>query len=236
MNYEIVMVKCEGTGHIPGSHPADAWRIIDNQSNRFSPCEAYQRALNCRATKPQPDVQIYIHDDVTIHEKDWLENVLMLFRHMDATVVGFGGATSLGSPDLYKVPYRLENMARGGYVSNQTDWQVHGGREAGFRQVAVVDAFMMAVRTDFLRKIGGWPVQHLTHHCLDLWLCCEAARHDRKVFLVGCSVTHHGGGTSVKDIYRNAAWLQGGTRESDHQEPHRWLAQEYRDVLPLRVK
>lgn len=54
--------------------------------------------------------------------------------------------------------------------------------------------------------------------------------------MTGVSCTHHGGGTSTKEVYRNAQWLRGGTLESDHQEPHRWLYAEYRDVLPLEVK
>jgi len=120
-------------------------------------------------------------------------------------------------------------------MSNQTDAQVHGERFTGCRRVAVLDAFLMAIRTDWLRSIGGWPTQHLTHHCLDLWLACEAARHNKEIWMTGVSCTHHGGGSSTKPIYKDAKWLQAGSMESDHILPHLWLYNEYRDVLPIII-
>jgi hypothetical protein len=54
--------------------------------------------------------------------------------------------------------------------------------------------------------------------------------------MVGASCTHHGGGTSTKPEYAKAKWLAGGTMEEDHQAPHRWLYEEYRDVLPISVE
>jgi hypothetical protein len=102
--------------------------------------------------------------------------------------------------------------------------------------VAVVDAFFIAVRTNWLDDIGGWPVGHLTHHCLDLWVACEAARTGREVWATGVDCIHRGGGTSTKRSYESASWLQGGTLVGDHERPHRWLYDEFRDVLPIRVK
>jgi GT2 family glycosyltransferase len=227
MNAYIVSVRCGGLGFECG-HKV---KYYDNSRNEMTPCEAYQGLLDvCH----EPII-VYGHDDVSIHDPDWLSRVLTVFSNPNVVVVGLGGAISLGHPDLYKKPYKLQDMARGGYVSNQTDWATHGGRERGMKRVAVVDAFFMAVRRDWLVSIGGWPVKHLSHHCLDLWICCEAARHSKEVWMVGAECTHHGGGTSTKPIYAEAKWLQGGTLESDHQEPHRWLYENYRDVLPIRV-
>ncbi len=227
MTYDLATVLCGGKG--PELPEECAWHIANNQDNQRTPCQCYQGLLEASTA----DVLIYVHDDVTIHEKGWMPSVIDMFEQMNATVVGLGGATSLGHPDLYKRPYRLADMARGGYVSNQADWQIHGEREQGFKKVAVVEAFFMAVRRDFLLSIGGWPVNHLSHHCLDLWLACEAARAQKDSYMVGCSVTHHGGGSSTKPIYTQAKWLQGGTLERDHQAPHEWLYDTYRDVLPI---
>lgn len=204
---------------------------LDNSNNQKTPCECYQEILNtCTA-----DILIYLHADVTIHDPEWLTRIMRLFENPDCVVAGLGGATSLGRPALYKKPWNIWNLARGGYASNQTDWQVHGSHEAGDRQVAVLDAFCMAVRTEWLRNRGGWPVKHLTFHCLDLWLACEAMRDDKSTFITGASVTHHGGGTSVTDKYAQASWLQGDSLQSDHQTPHRWLFENYRDCLPIVV-
>lgn len=204
----------------------------DNTDNLVSPCEAYQRLLE----DSDSEFTIFVHDDVTILEDGWRDRIVAVFdAHPDCVVVGLGGAPRLGHPDLYKKPYDIWNMARSGYASNQSDWQTHGAREQGTRRVAVVDAFVLAVRTAWLKAIGGWPVAHLTHHCLDLWICLEAARRGKEVWMTGVECTHHGGGSSTKPIYREAKWLKGGSLASDHQEPHRWLFDEYRDALPMVV-
>ncbi len=229
MTYEIVSVGCGGQGI---SLPDEcSIRYIDNAANEYSPCECYQVLLEgCDA-----DVIIYIHDDVSIHDEDWVDRAMSLFDNPQCVAVGLGGATGLGHPDLYKKPYNIWNMARRGYASNQTDWSVHGSHETGTRRVAVLDAFFLAVRTDFIRALGGWPTAHLTHHCLDLWLAAQAARTGREIWMTGVSCTHHGGGTSTKPAYAEAKWLKGGNMAMDHTEPHRWLYDNYGDVLPIRV-
>lgn len=235
MNYLIVETKCGGPGLVlpDGVGKHSITRTMDNTDNSASPCEMYQRAY-LQLQRYHHDVLIYTHDDVTIHDPNWLARVLHLFEQPNTVAVGLGGAAFLGSPHLYKRPYNIWDMARSWYFSNQTDWEVHGAHEEGDRQVAVLDAFFMAVRTSFLDECGGWPTKHLTHHCLDLWLGCEAARRGKDIWITGASCTHHGGGTSIKDTYKQAKWLQGGTLESDHALPHKWLYEEYRDVLPIR--
>lgn len=231
MKSELVTVACGGPGFTQPEDPgAPRLGTLSNRNNTITPCQAYQYLLE----ESDADILMYAHDDVSILEPEWYERVLEIFvNRPDCVTVGLGGALSLGHPDLYKRPYRLPDMARGGYRSNQTDWQTHGEQETGSSRVAVVDAFFMALRRDFLLKIGGWPTAHLTHHCLDLWLACEAARHRKETWMVGVGCTHHGGGTSVKDIYREAKWLQGGSLERDHQAPHEFLYSSYRDVLPI---
>lgn len=209
--------------------------LHQNHDNTRSPCEMYER-IRTKYASPAAGVQIYMHNDVDIFAPFWERRVMELFEYPEVAVVGLGGATSLGHPDLYKRPYRLSDMARDGYMSNQKDWETHGSWLYGERRVAVIDAFFMAVRSDFLAQIGGWPTKHLTHHCLDLWLCLEAARHGKEVWVVGVECLHRGGGTSTKKEYAEAKWLQGLSVDTDHQAPHRWLYEQYRDVLPLSIK
>jgi len=233
MTSEIVSVLCGGPGlMLPGAPSASLLRWFSNQDNGLSPCECYQRLLN----ESQSDVIIYVHDDVMIRDEQWLEKVMALFDgNSNCVAVGLGGATALGSRDLYRKPFNIWNMARRGYASNQTDAEVHGERFADARRVAVMDAFFIAVRCDWLRGLGGWPVAHLTHHCLDLWLACEAARTGREIWMTGIDCTHHGGGSSTTPQYAQAKWLKGQSMESDHVLPHRWLFETYRDVLPLEI-
>lgn len=226
----VVCVVCGGPGLVQGPQCAPT-QYICNYDNLDSPAYCYQTGVYSSFS----EITIFIHDDVTLHDPEWLQRVLSAFQNSKVAAVGLGGATSLGSKDLYRKPYDIRNMARGGYASHQTDAETHGERFSGVRQVAVLDAFFMAVRTDWLRSRGGWPTEHLTHHCLDLWLACEAARCGKEIWMTGVSCTHHGGGSSTKPSYGQARWLQGGTLESDHQIPHKWLWNEYRDVLPIQV-
>jgi len=204
---------------------------LDNSDNRKTPCECYQEILDtCTA-----DILVMLHADVTVHDPQWVSRIMHLFENENCVAVGMGGATSLGRPDLYRKPWNIWNMARGGYASNQRDAEVHGERFTGDRQVAVLDAFCMAVRVDWLRNRGGWPVKHISHHMLDGWLACEVARDGKEIWMCGADCTHHGGGTSVTEKYAKATWLQGGGTGSDHELPHMWLADRFRDVLPIRI-
>lgn len=230
MRILLKSVRARGQGLITAGY--DLVGYENNADNSRSPAQCYQSILE-RAK--DDDIIAYCHDDVTIHDLNWYDRLADVLLNPDCVAVGFGGATSLGRPDLYRKPFDIWNMARGGYASNQTDAEVHGERFSGDKRVAVLDAFCMAVRVNFLSDVGGWPTQHLTHHCLDLWLGLEAARRHKQVWMTGVSCTHHGGGTSVKPTYSTAKWLQGGTLESDHLLPHKWLYEKYRDVLPLKV-
>lgn len=236
MTSEIVSVLCGGMPDGPKLPCGAVNRMLVNTDNRISPCQAYQQLLEGQKETGHRDIIIYIHDDVTIHDPLWEPKVMEVFEnHPNCVAVGLGGALALGSWDMYRKPWNIWAMARRGYASNQTDAEVHGGRFTGERQVAVLDAFFMAVRTDWLRNLGGWPCAHLTHHGLDLWLACEAARAMKEIWMTGVDCTHHGGGSSTTKGYAGAKWLQGGSMEQDHQLPHRWLWETYRDVLPIET-
>lgn len=241
MTYELITVLCGGPGpDLP--HCGDGFRPfvtrLDNTANLLTPAQCYQLAYTDAHRLPAlvPEVLILMHDDIAVYDPDWLPKVLDLFSNPLCVVAGLGGASSLGRESLYKRPYRISDMSRGGYVSAQRDWITHGGHLSGSRRVAVVDAFFIAVRISFLDLVGGWPVDHLSHHCIDLWVCCEAARQGKEVWATGIDCHHFGGKSSTNKIYREAAWLQGKSLVSDHEIPHKWLHSAYSDVLPIRIK
>ena len=228
-SYQAFSVVCGGAGPIlPGADVT----LIDNRENLRTPRDCYQEALElCNA-----DICVIMHDDVTVYAADWADRVIDVFaKHDDCVAVGLGGATGLGTDDIYKKPYEINQLARQRYCSNQTDAETHGARFTGVKQVAIVEPFFMAIKTSWLRSRGGWKAAPITHHLADHFIACEAARSRKQLFMVGCDVWHAGGGSSTKDVYRSAEWLQGKSMEADHQIPHAWLANEYRDVLPIRV-
>ena len=123
----VATVRCGGPGLAIPSGLVDA--EIDNRDNHLTPCEAYQKILE---NNPGEDVIVYCHDDVTVHDPQWLFRMQVIFATRPKCVaVGLGGAMALSSPDLYRKPFNIWNMARRGYASNQTDAEVHGERFDG---------------------------------------------------------------------------------------------------------
>lgn len=181
------------------------------------------------------EILAFMHDDVTIHEEGWIARVEAEFKDPKVAIVGLGGATGLGLPDIYKTRYSINQLQRVDYFSNQRDWEVHGQHETGARDVAVVDGFFMAVRTSFLKEIDGWSGFPHNFHMYDAYLCLMAARNGYKVRIVGVDCTHHGGGTSTKVEYAEWCKEHGTTMEREHQEPHVFIYEQFRDSLPLRV-
>ena len=207
-------------------------RWYDNRANLVTPCQAYQALLDAT----EADVLCYSHDDLTVHDPEWLTRVMELFEGNDRCVaVGLGGALGLGTNDIYKKRYHISQLQRIQYGSNAVDAETHGERVTGTRRVAVIEQFFMAVRVEWLRSRGGWPVGKCGHHMLDAFLACEAARDEKEIWQYAASLLHSGGASSTSDLYKNAKWLAGGTLEEDHRSPHRHIYETYSDVLPLRA-
>lgn len=207
--------------------------LLWGSAYRRGPVASLQRGYEL-STAP---IIAFIHDDVEIYERAWDLAVLEEFQRPGVGVVGFGGAIGLGTDDIYQTPYRLQQLARLNYGSNAPDWQTHGHRFTGSREVATLDGYCLIVNRELLDKIGGWPVKHLMFHNYDNAICLYARRHGYKVRQLGIYAKHAGGGTSVKDG-RYAEWLQrefGKTDSNVHWESHDWLYAEFKDVLPVRI-
>ena len=203
-----------------------------SSTKRCGPVASLQRGYK-HTTAP---IIAFIHDDVEIFEDGWDAAVLEEFNRPNVGVVGFGGATGLGSPDIYKVPYQLQQLARYGYASNDTDWKTHGGHFTGSREVAVLDGFCLIVRRELLDKCGGWPVTKMLFHNYDFYLCAIARRMGYKVRQIGVHCHHSGGLTSTTANYNN--WIMrehGRTDSEEHSRAHTFCWEEFRDVLPIRV-
>lgn len=206
------------------------WR--DNREDNMGVVGSYQWLYE---NTQDHDVLAYLHDDVTLYNQDWDHRILREFDDPRVGVVGFGGGLRHGTADLYKTPYRLQQLARDNYLSNTDDAETHGTRFLASTEVAVLDGFALIVRKALLDKTGGWPVDHLRFHCYDYWVCCAAHRHGYSVRVVGEKCQHHGGRTSVGAAYND--WCRGlGTTDLEiHQDSHRWIHSEFKDVLPYWV-
>lgn len=171
------------------------------------------------------DILAYFHDDLRIDNRDWYKRVLKEFEDPKVGLVGFGGATGHGTPGLYRDPYDYRQLARSNFLSNMEQAEIHGARFTGERDVAVLDGFSLIVRSDVLVRAGGWPVEKLVFHCYDYWLCAMTHRLGYRIRVVGVPCHHYGGRTSVD---------QKMDPGNIHEISHRYIYDEFRDVLPWR--
>jgi len=233
-------ICCPSTGGHEGAQTTWAdtmsrpWEIVidstteGDQAGFLTKCEALRHRTDA-------DVIGYLHSDIYMHEHGWDVRVLREFEDERVAVVGVVGATGLGHEDIYKVPFHFTQLARCGVFSNLTDAEVHGERETGTRSVAVIDSCAVFVRSEFLNRMGGWPIAVYPNssHCSDLWICCMAHRFQQTVRMVGVACTHKSGGRgTVGEDWLNA---RGGDH-SLHQKAHVALYNDFRDVLPVRIK
>lgn len=205
--------------HIRYNTPENNWGVV----------KSYQYLYQ---VSDQP-VLAFVHDDVICRERGWDERVLKEFEDPSVGVVGFGGARQHGSSDIYRTPYRLQQLGRTGYLSNVDDAEVHGERFEGARDVAVIDGFAVVVRRELLDRCGGWGAvgAGCDFFCYDYAICALAHRLGYRVRVVGIRCHHRGGQTSVK--------FNGGsgiTSPEAYESSHRWFYENFRDCLPWSCK
>ena len=177
------------------------------------------------------DILCFLHDDVVIREKGWDARVLDEFHDTKVGIVGFGGALRHGTADLYKTPYRLQQLIRGEYKSNVDDAEVHGERFTGSFRAAVLDGFCLCVRRSFLDRVGGFSLfpEHSNYFCYDYILCALCRRFGFDVRAVGIRCHHRGGSASINvDNY----W----TSQEAYYQSHRWFYDNFKDVMPASVR
>lgn len=173
------------------------------------------------------DIIGFVHDDVQVYERGWDSRVLLNFSDPTIGIVGFGGGRGHGRPDLYKVPYRLQDLARQDFISNMRSAEVHGRRFTGDTDVAVIDGFAGFVRRSVLDKWGGFPSgPEIKIGYYMIWenLCCEARRQGMRIRMAGVDCEHIGGRTST--IHQVS---------SNYDEEHWYFYDKNRDVMPFKV-
>jgi hypothetical protein len=186
------------------------------------------------------DVLAFLHSDVIELEEHWTRKVALHFlTHPRCGLLGFGGATALGHPHLYKRPYQLQQLARFNYFSAQRDWQTHGKWLSRPMQVAVLDGFALVFRREAYEQMGGWQAAldlGLMFHMYDAAACCMMARLGWEVWALPIECWHRGAAASISSSYDQ--WLKGQGINGDsevHEKAHRIVYREFKDVLPLEV-
>lgn len=221
----------ETTGH--------RWPITIEESTEGE-AAGYLQKVNKVYKESDEDILAYLHSDTLVHEKDWDKRVLAEFESdPNIALVSFFGAKELGHRDIYKLPYSYTQLARHDCWSYMTNGQVHGSLTNSCMDVAMIDSFSLIVRRTFLDKIGGWPMHCPPSHGNDMYLCMMAARHRQRVRLVGINCSHTGGGTRGNGKFNYPEWAKTtkwGSDSAMHAWWHEYLANEFRDVLPILIR
>jgi len=191
---------------------------------------------------PPSPIVMFMHDDVELSEdknRFWDVLTIAAFEDHRVGLVGWGGATGLGHKDLYKVPYRLEDLARENYASAQEDWKTHGDYFDKPREVAVLDGFCLAFRRDAYEEMGGWQAVAdlgICFHGYDLAACLFMRRLGWKIMAVPVPCRHLGGRTSTTPEYQELLQSLGYQDDLEvHKRAHEIIYREFRSELPVRV-
>jgi len=193
------------------------------------------------ASERKGNILAFLHDDCTIDEFGWDAKIDYHFhRYPNCGLLGFGGALGLGTADLYKRPYQLQQLARQRFFSNMAEAESHGQRTTETRRVAVLDGFAQVFRRSAYVNMGGWKDAldaGITFHMYDAWAACRMWELGWETWLLPLACSHHGGLTSVSAEYDQ--WLRAKGVEGDaevHTKAHEVIYQRFRNTLPISVE
>lgn len=198
------------------------------------------------AVKELPEdwhIACHIHDDVIFPEvhqgTNWDMATISAFEDPKVGLVGWGGATRLGHPDIYKTRYDALQLARDNYLSAVEDWESHGHLLTQPTEVAVLDGFALAFRREAYEEMGGWQAiidLGCQFHFYDTISCLLMHRLGWKVMAVPVTCRHLGGRTSTTPEYQELLKSLGYENDLEvHQKTSRLVYENFRDCLPLRV-
>lgn len=187
------------------------------------------------------DILMFLHDDVQVLEPAWDERVAVQFVKYDRCgLVGFGGATFFGSEELYRAPYEHTQLARYNFLSQLTDWNIHGGYLNGTMQAAALDGFSLILSRDAYEQMGEWiaAIEDGIHfHMYDAWVSCRMQELGLETWMLPVRCSHAGGGTSVKhsDVYEKLVRENGYESGQDlYDKAHRRIYDRFRGVIPFK--
>lgn len=189
-------------------------------------------ALNLAASHATGDILGLVHNDCYITEHGWSRKVLEFFdAHPEAGLIGPAGGKWLGTPDIYRTPYRLEQLARGDVYTSLEEWQPHGRLATEPVSVAVLDGMAMFCRRADFAAWGGLDESLGAHHQYDNDLSVRAHFAGFTNYVVPIRTVHQTGQTANGSRYQDALGPDAETHRIAHERF--WL--KWRDRLPIRV-
>lgn len=190
------------------------------------------------AAVSKSDLLFFIHDDTHLLDSSWDLALEKFFEdNPKCGLVGLGGATRFGSPDIYKTTYQLMQLIRYDFRSNMRDFARHGTLSTQPVQVAFVDGFAMCFRREAYEEMGGWErlLQYglPEFHGYDMLSSIEMHRLGWEIWMVPIKCHHDGGMTSTTKEYDELV-LKEGFRNGQElfEKAHRVAYERGRGILP----
>jgi GT2 family glycosyltransferase len=195
---DLVVRNDENIGVMPGLN--QAWQVL----------------------KDVTDYIFFPHNDLMIYEKNWDDKLVRVLSDLpDCGVAGFYGAKGIGTNDIYRSPYVMQQLIRLENVSACTRMNaaVHGFRppRGETEEVAVMDGFSLIVRTELLNKLGGFDRSYPPHHNYDNDICLESIDKGYRNFVISMDADHLGGRTDVGEDWNKNF---GKTKAEIHRDAH----------------
>lgn len=197
-------------------------------------CEGYKYGQGEEA-----DILVFCHDDVRVHG-DWVTPLLMFWGEIG--LIGLHGAKGLGTHEIYRTPYKLNQLARIAPFSNMVNAELHGARIDTWEQAATIDGFFMAFTQRSYLAMGGWEAclaDGIVFHMYDSWAAMRMKELGYDVYVAPVSVEHFGGRTEIGMNEQYQAWCkeQGFKDGTDlHECMHEIFYERFRGKLPVRVE
>lgn len=209
--------------------------------HRWGPVEAMAKGATALEGSGA-DILVFCHDDIEVYE-DWAIPVATIFEVQPSVgVVGFHGAKGLGSEDIYRTRYQLNQLARYNPMSNMIDAEQHGKRVTLPCEVATIDGFFIAVRAKTYYEVGGWEAclaDNIPYHMYDSWMVMAAREQGYSTFIAPVNCRHSGGATEVGMAGEYEKWAkENGFKDGSeiHTKGHSAFYERFRGQLPIRVR
>lgn len=168
------------------------------------------------------DFIYYSHNDVMMYEDGWDAKLMRILGEVsNVGVAGFYGAKGIGTHDIYKSPYVMQQLIRIENVSNCNRMDANHGyrniRHGEWEEVAVMDGFSLIVNMQLLNKLGGLDTRTGIHHNYDNNICLDSLNNEYRNIVIAMDAQHLGGRTDVGEDWASPF---GKTKQQVHEEAH----------------
>lgn len=225
---EIVVFDNGSTPKIPQNN--FNYKLIKSPTNIGVP-----KAMNAIMDKYEADFYFFIHSDVQIFEKNFIQTTREAIEQAEnqgrVGVVGGFGSLQLGANDIYRTPYEKSQLARAYNIQGSKNnlGTEHGGKVFTelFKRCITLDGYMLIVR----KGLRFW--ENAPHHMYDHDICMESIKQGYQNLTINLDHNHIGGVSVCREDW---ATPFKKTPDEIHDLAHTEFYEKWRGFLPALFK